>query len=292
VKFALLLAFYFLSSLGLAASGADDFSTARVFYTMTEGPRYRVRKDFSPFSTENPQSLWLLAQLRQSIVQFHLLDWKEHNIAPVLPAEPYNRLRHFGTWITAAGHGCLDTRAQVLIRDSMVAVSFKSNNKCVVESGKWLDPYTGRIFTSAHDLQIDHVVPLKHAYLAGAWAWSPRKRCLYANFMSDDYHLRAVDAHENMSKGDLSPAGYLPPDSKDICGYLTDWLKIKMTWNLILIPKEAEAIAQAVEQNHCHLPEMTMTPGELQTLRAKIMTRSGRCLGAAATKSFSSEAAD
>ncbi len=39
-------------------------------------------------------------------------------------------------------------------------------NGCTVQAGTWIDPYTGRTFTAAGDLNVDHIVPLKHAHEA------------------------------------------------------------------------------------------------------------------------------
>lgn len=257
-----------------SSSPGDDFQTARQFYTVTDGSRH-WQYSISPVDWFEQQAL---PAFQDSSSDFALMNWTEHNSAPKLPTEPYNRKKQFGTWIVDPQlGGCYNTRARVLMRDSQVPVSFKPNNKCVVDSGKWLDPYTGQIFTSAQNLQIDHVVPLKDAYLSGAWTWNKKKKCMYANFLSDSYHLRSVSAHENMSKGDLSPSGYLPPDSKDICSYVTDWLKIKVAWNLIMAPSEARAIAQVVGENHCSIPDMRMSQFELRTLRAKILALETSC---------------
>lgn len=41
----------------------------------------------------------------------------------------------------------------------------KTNSACVAESGNWVSPYDGVKFTAARDLDIDHMVPLKNAWI-------------------------------------------------------------------------------------------------------------------------------
>lgn len=84
----------------------------------------------------------------------------------------YNR-SDWGRWIDA-DHDCQDTRQEVLIRQSEVPVTFKTDKHCHVVSGKWTDPYTGEVITNASDLDIDHMVPLKEAHDSGGWQWTRR----------------------------------------------------------------------------------------------------------------------
>ena len=46
-------------------------------------------------------------------------------------------------------------------------MAFKSARNCRVVAGEWLGPYTGKRFHTVRDLDIDHIVPLKHAYESG-----------------------------------------------------------------------------------------------------------------------------
>jgi len=47
---------------------------------------------------------------------------------------------------------------------------------CVVESDRWLDPYTKRTYTDPLGIDIDHLVPLANAYRSGASEWDEAER--------------------------------------------------------------------------------------------------------------------
>jgi len=184
------------------------------------------------------------------------------------PKEAYNRRLHFGTWIDdPRDQTCHNTRAQVLIRDSETEVSFKPENPCSVSEGTWKDPYSDQVFYTSNEVQVDHFVPLKNAYISGGWTWSSQKRCLYANFMGNNFHLLTVQAHENLSKGDSSPEHYLPPHRAYVCQYLNQWLKVKMIWNLKMSVSEAQAIRLQIREYGCSVEEFTISQKELARQR-------------------------
>ena len=76
-------------------------------------------------------------------------------------------------------------------------------------SGKWLDPYTGQIFTNPGDLDIDHMVPLAEAHRSGADTWTAEQREDYANDLFHTDGLIAVSASANRSKGSRDPSQWL-----------------------------------------------------------------------------------
>lgn len=41
----------------------------------------------------------------------------------------------------------------------------QTNDRCTVGSGNWVSPYDDAQFTQGHDLDIDHLVPLKNAWV-------------------------------------------------------------------------------------------------------------------------------
>ncbi len=64
-------------------------------------------------------------------------------------------------------------REYVLKRDGSNVVT---NSACTATSGTWFSPYDGATWTAASDVDIDHMVPLKNAWISGANAWTTAKR--------------------------------------------------------------------------------------------------------------------
>lgn len=141
----------------------------------------------------------------------------------------YNR-EDWGSWIDEDGDG-LNTRNEVLAEESLIKPVI-SNNKVVY--GKWFDKYTGKYFTNPNDLDIDHLVPLKNAYISGASNWSKRKKNRYYNYLKYDNHLIAVSKNVNRNKSDKSPVEWLPPNKEYQCEYVREWYKIKVDWGLTI----------------------------------------------------------
>lgn len=262
---------YFCASVSPAsASGENPFPD---YYKVTE-------KTHQPKTMFNPwREFEEVVTSTSQEAAISLLTWSHSKRALPMPDEKYNRKKHFGRWVNdPTDDECWNTRAQVLVRDSEIDVTFKDDSDCVVEKGRWHDPYTGTTIRKASDIQIDHFVPLKNAYISGGWKWEPLKKCMYANFLSNDFHLAAVDASENMSKGDGTPEDYMPPNEKFTCEYLQRWLKIKLIWSLAMQPGEADAIAELLDHAHCSERNFKMTRPELTANRQAIVNDRDQCL--------------
>lgn len=208
----------------------------------------------------------------------NLLVWQEYKQPLPVAPQSYDRKKHFGTWIVDGRKGnCLSTRAEVLVRDSRSQVSMVPGSKCTVAQGKWLDPYGNRLYAQAKDIQIDHMVPLKHAYISGAWRWDSKVRCLYSNYMGYRGHLVSAAGSENQSKGDSTPFSYLPPNKNYVCTYLAEWLRIKLIWNLALIPPEVQAIANAYKKFSCSASLFEVNIDELKAQRKWMQDNRNLC---------------
>lgn len=147
----------------------------------------------------------------------------------------------FVHWIDA-DRDCQNTRAEVLIAESEVPVTFTSASGCTVAFGRWTDPWSGTVNTTASALDVDHTVPLANAWRSGAWAWSPQQRTDFANDLSHPEHLIAIPLGENRSKGDKGPEAWRPPDPGSWCTYAQVWTAIKARWSLTATPEEWTAI--------------------------------------------------
>jgi hypothetical protein len=157
-----------------------------------------------------------------------------------VPAYNRSRWRH---WIDA-DRDCQDTRQEVLIEESQVPVTYEDAESCRVKSDRWLDPYSGELITDPGKLDVDHLVPLKNAYLSGGWAWDTTRRKAYANDLGAAEHLIAVKASLNRQKGSKGPDVWKPPVEAYWCGYAKAWKAIKDKWNLTMTDAESAAVAE------------------------------------------------
>jgi len=146
----------------------------------------------------------------------------------------------FKHWIDANKNGN-DTRAELLIAESLVSVRFSSTGK-TVSTGKWLSLYDGETWTRASDVDVDHVVALAEAWRSGAWKWSSSRRQSYANDLGVAWTLRAVTDNVNQSKSDDDPTYWLPPLESANCVYLTEWVAVKIRWKLTVDAEERQSI--------------------------------------------------
>jgi hypothetical protein len=198
-----------------------------------------------------------------------LIDYLRSNLTTARRVPEYDRLSDFGGWAYPDSQTCRNTRAHVLVRDadSKTEIKYTNGSECSVATGLWHDPYTGRDFRRARDLDIDHVVPLHHAWLTGAARWKPDRRCHYANFMKNSIHLLAVSSSENRMKGDRGPDSYMPPNSAEQCTYLTKWMMIKTIWQLTATASEVQAIEQTFATNNCPAQSNFISATDLQQQR-------------------------
>ncbi len=157
------------------------------------------------------------------------------------PPTAYDRQAHFGGWIDADSD-CQDTRAEVLIAESTVPVTFTGLDECRVSTGRWHDPYTGELVTIASSLDVDHLVPLEAAWRAGAWTWMAERRFRFTNDLDDVDHLVAVTASANRSKGSRGPDEWLPPLESYHCTYAIDWVDVKVRWSLTVTSAERDSL--------------------------------------------------
>jgi len=159
------------------------------------------------------------------------------------PKTGYSRERFGDGWATV--RGC-DVRDRILGRD-LTRRTYEPGARCVVESGRLADPYTGAALTyargGASEVDIDHVVALSDAWQKGAAQWSPGKRAAFAN---DPVNLLAVDAGANRSKGDGDAATWLPPNKGFRCAYVARQVAVKLTYRVWVTRAERDAIARVL----------------------------------------------
>ncbi|KAI9893683.1 MAG: hypothetical protein M1814_005898 [Vezdaea aestivalis] len=158
-------------------------------------------------------------------------------VAPQGSQNGYSRSL-FPHWITQSG--ACDTREVVLKRDGTTVVQ---SSTCKATSGTWRSPYDGATWTSADDIQIDHLVPLSNAWKSGASAWTTDRRRVFANDLTNP-QLVAVTGRVNESKGDDGPEEWKPPLSSYYCTYASMWVKVKDFYDLTITSAEKAALSQ------------------------------------------------
>ncbi|KAI0376723.1 hypothetical protein F5Y04DRAFT_285665 [Hypomontagnella monticulosa] len=143
----------------------------------------------------------------------------------------------FPTWDTISG--TCNTREYVLKRDG-AGVTVGSD--CYPTAGSWTSPYDGATWTAPSDVDIDHMVPLKNAWISGASKWTTAKREQFANDVTRP-QLWAVTDNVNSSKGDKSPDSWKPPLKSFYCTYARAYVGVKSYWALSVTSAEKSALS-------------------------------------------------
>ena len=174
-------------------------------------------------------------------------------VAPIPAGIPEYDRGDWRHWVDEDGD-CQDARQEALVEESLVSVTFETDEKCRVEAGRWWAPHLGHHLDNPGHIDVDHHVPLKNAHLSGAWAWSPEMKEEYANYLEEGNHLIALSSRHNRSKGARGPEEWAPPDNALWCEYATDWAEIKERWDLTMTGLEAEAVMEMLDT--CENPPM------------------------------------
>jgi len=131
---------------------------------------------------------------------------------------------------------CRNTRAEVLVRESSIATT----GECDIVRGRWTSLYDGATVLSASELEIDHVVALKEAWISGAWRWSRDRRVAFANDLDYRGSLLAVTESSHEPKRDKDPAHWLP--SRGVCEFAVHWVAVKWRWQLTIDLQEQTSL--------------------------------------------------
>ena len=142
--------------------------------------------------------------------------------------------------VDADQNGC-DTRAELLITESLSVVQ-KDAQGCFVVAGDWYSPYEGTTYEDPAEVQVDHLVSRKEAWMSGAHLWSASKRERFANDLTDPRPLMIVNGSQNASKKDRDPAAWMPPNVAYHCTYLANWVAVKSRWGLTVDLREKNFI--------------------------------------------------
>lgn len=134
---------------------------------------------------------------------------------------------------------CQDTKTEVLIRDNVGYLKFVRDNPCLIATGKWRCPYTGKVLRDVADVAVDHIVPLTNAHETGGAQWPEEKKQAFAN---DPDNLVTVKKDIKNEKADQSPDQWRPPNQKYWKEYAYRWRAVKEKYGLEIADAERKAI--------------------------------------------------
>ena len=158
----------------------------------------------------------------------NLLHCHHSSVSEVLYSSVKYSRNNFGGWIDE-DQDCQNTRHELLQTLSISPTQLKKNG-CLVIQGQWIDPYSGKLFLEAQEIDIDHLIPLKFAWDHGAFSWTSEKRIEFSN---DPVNLLAVDRGLNRQKAAKGPSHWLPPNESFQCTYVTRFVKVAKIYKLI-----------------------------------------------------------
>jgi len=138
---------------------------------------------------------------------------------------------------------CQSTRQEMLVLTNRGDIKFTNPRNCVVRTGEWLDEYTGKVFTVANQMDIDHVIPLMYAHIHGGDRWPAEKKLQFAN---DPVNLMLVDRRELRRKSDRGPDRYLPREEFQ-CEYVRLWEAIADKYDLTIENRDRNEIRRVLE---------------------------------------------
>lgn len=168
-------------------------------------------------------SLGMLSQLR---------------VAPEQQDRTYER-DYFGGWNDADGDRC-NTRKEVLLTESTTPVTVTGS--CTLQGGSWVSAYDNGQTSISGTYDIDHMVPLKEAWVSGAYGWNTTTLRSYANDLGYEHSLIAVSATSNRKKSDQDPATWMPSNIAFACEYVGRWVAVKYRWSLAVDEVERDAL--------------------------------------------------
>jgi hypothetical protein len=138
---------------------------------------------------------------------------------------------------------CQSTRQEMLILTSRTTVSYTNPRNCVVRTGEWYDEYTGKSFTVATQLELDHIIPRLYAHTHGGDQWTPGQKLAFSN---DPMNLLLVERREVRRKRDDGPDRYMPPREEYHCQYVRTWEALAEKYDLQLETRDRNKIIRVL----------------------------------------------
>lgn len=124
---------------------------------------------------------------------------------------------------------CESVEFNLLKKRSLRKIITTKDKSCLVISGKWFLPFSGKTTQKIDDIVINRIIDTKNAHYHGGFKWSKEKR---------DTFLKDIENFELFSKGSQikkinSPYElWLPTNKAAVCPYLQKVIYIKQKYSL------------------------------------------------------------
>lgn len=142
-----------------------------------------------------------------------------------------------------------DTRNEILKR-WLSEVTMVDHHECSVESGWFIDPYTGHTVEfvrgpeTSKEVHIDHVVALADAWRKGGDEWDPLQAQTFAN---DPLNLLPTQGWVNEEKGADDASGWLPHNEGFWCFFAVQQILVKDKYDLGVTDAEVASLRTALD---------------------------------------------
>lgn len=169
-------------------------------------------------------------------------------IVDPLPLDDYDRNFFGPAWQRLEPHPC-DTRNEVL-QEWLIDFEIGNAGECSVESGWFVDPYTGHYVEflrgpkTSQEVHIDHVVALADAWRKGAAEWSPSRAQEFAN---DPLNLLPTQGWVNEEKGADDASVWMPHNEGFWCFFAVQQILVKEKYDLGVSDAELAELLAALD---------------------------------------------
>ncbi|MET9416531.1 DUF1524 domain-containing protein [Streptomyces klenkii] len=156
----------------------------------------------------------------------------------------YHR-KYFGGSACWVRHGIDQCTTREVALKLQSVVPAKLDGRCKVVGGRWHSEYDNRDMADPAHVDIDHIVPLRQAWGAGARDWTDRKRREFANDLTASPQLVAVSTWSNRRKMDKGPDQWMPVAGAE-CNYSRAWIGVKDYYGLSVTGSEKAKLTQVL----------------------------------------------
>lgn len=135
-------------------------------------------------------------------------------------------------WLVLSG--CKTSRTVVLENTSRAPVTWTNPRECELREGLWADTWTGKEYTRAAQLEVDHIISPQYANAANGYQWDDQKRAQFAN---DPLNLAPVARDTHRRKGQRG-IGRWQPAKEYQCEYAQAWKDVAEKYDLDLFAQD------------------------------------------------------